>query len=261
MLRVLRSPKHEVDIVVVGKYIRLQSAYESVYEALTHGGISNDCEVHVRRVESEEVEREGAEALLKDADVILVPGGFGIRGTEGKIEAVRYARESGTPYFGLCLGMQCAVIEFARNVCGLRGANSSEFHPHVRHPVIDLMGSQRSVSKKGGTMRLGHFPCVIKKGTKASRAYRRRRVKERHRHRYEFNNRYRRQFEDCGMLFSGVSPDGKLVEIVELADHPWFLAVQFHPEFQSTPLKAHPLFRAFVGAALKRRAERQATVQ
>ncbi len=256
MLKVLRSPKHEVDIVVVGKYIRLQSAYESVYEALTHGGISNDCKVRIRRVESEEVEQAGAEALLKDADGVLVPGGFGIRGTEGKTEAIRYARESGTPYFGLCLGMQCAVIEFARNVCGLRGANSSEFHRHTSHPVIDLMGSQRRVRDKGGTMRLGHYRCVVKRGTKAARAYRRKQVDERHRHRYEFNNKYRKQFEEQGMVFSGLSPNGRLVEIVELADHPWFVAVQFHPEFQSTPLKAHPLFRAFVGAALKRRTER-----
>jgi len=258
MLEVLRNPTHGVDIAVVGKYIRLQSAYESVYEALTHGGIANDCKVQVHRVESEDVEGRGAQVLLEDVDGILVPGGFGIRGTEGKVEAIRYARECGTPYFGLCLGMQCAVIEFARNVCGLRGANSSEFQPDTKHPVIDLMGSQRRVRAKGGTMRLGHYRCVVKKGTKAARAYRRKQVDERHRHRYEFNNRYRKRFEEQGMVFSGLSPNGRLVEIVELADHPWFVAVQFHPEFQSTPLKAHPLFRAFVGAALKRRAERGA---
>ena len=259
MLSVLRQPSHQVDIAVVGKYTRLQSAYESVYEALTHGGIANDCRVRVHRIESEEVEQVGAEALLKDTDGILVPGGFGIRGTEGKIAAIRYARESATPYFGLCLGMQCAVIEFARNVCGLRGANSSEFNPHTRHPVIALMGSQRGVRRKGGTMRLGHYPCAVKAGTRASRAYRRRKVQERHRHRYEFNNRYRQQFEEQGMVFSGLSPDGKLAEIVELAEHPWFVAVQFHPEFQSTPLRAHPLFREFVAAAMKKRAQRTKT--
>jgi CTP synthase len=256
MLEVLRHPQAEVDVAVVGKYIRLQSAYESIYESLTHGGIANRCRVRVHRVESEDVERVGAEALLRDMDGILVPGGFGIRGTEGKVTAITYARTSGTPYFGLCLGMQCAVIEFARNVCGLRGANSSEFNPHTRHPVITLMGQQRRVRRKGGTMRLGQYPCVLGKGTKAAQAYRREEVKERHRHRYEFNNRYREIFARHGMVFSGVCPEGDLVEIVELAEHPWFLAVQFHPEFQSTPLSAHPLFAAFIGAALKRRAER-----
>ena len=256
MLEVLRHPQAEVDVAVVGKYIRLQSAYESVYESLTHGGIANGCRVRVHRVESEDVERVGVEALLRDMDGILVPGGFGIRGTEGKVATITYARTSGTPYFGLCLGMQCAVIEFARNVCGLRGANSSEFNPHTRHPVITLMGQQRRVRRKGGTMRLGQYPCVLQKGTRAARAYRRDEVRERHRHRYEFNNRYREVFARHGMVFSGVCPEGDLVEIVELAEHPWFLAVQFHPEFQSTPLSAHPLFAALVGAALKRRAER-----
>jgi CTP synthase len=257
MLEVLRHPTQEVDVAVVGKYIRLQSAYESVYEALTHGGIANRCRVRVHRVESEDVERVGAEALLRDMDGILVPGGFGIRGTEGKVAAITYARTSGTPYFGLCLGMQCAVIEFARNVCGLRGANSSEFNPHTRHPVIALMGTQRRVRRKGGTMRLGQYPCVLAKGTRAAEAYRREEVRERHRHRYEFNNRYRELFARHGMVFSGICPEGDLVEIVELADHPWFLAVQFHPEFQSTPLSAHPLFAGFIAAALARRAGRK----
>jgi len=257
MLAVLRDPQYEVDIAVVGKYIRLQSAYESVYEALTHGGIGNNCKVRVHRIESEDVEGVGAEALLKDVDGILVPGGFGIRGTEGKVDAIRHARESGTPYLGLCLGMQCAVIEFARDVLGLRGANSSEFNPETRHPVIDLLPTQRGVSDMGGTMRLGHYRCVLAKGTRAASAYHRKEVNERHRHRYEFNIAYRKQFEERGMVFSGLSPDEKLVEIIELAEHPWFVAVQFHPEFQSTPLKPHPLFQCFIEAALKRRLERE----
>ncbi|TAJ24294.1 MAG: CTP synthetase, partial [Nitrospirae bacterium] len=190
---------------------------------------------------------------LRDADGILIPGGFGTRGIEGKIDTIRYARERGIPFFGLCLGMQCAVIELARHVAGLKGANSSEFDSHTPHPVIDLMADQRSVHELGGTMRLGAYPCVIQEGTVAHKAYGVTEVRERHRHRYEFNNAYREQLTSHGLVLSGLSPDGRLVEIVELPDHPWFVATQFHPEFMSRPHRPHPLFSAFVGAALRRK--------
>jgi CTP synthase len=242
-----------VEIAVVGKYITLQDAYKSIYESLTHAGGSNDVKVRVRQIESEEVERIGAEALLAGVDGILVPGGFGDRGIEGKIAAVRYARENGIPFFGICLGMQCAVMEFSRGVCGLDGANSSEFNEQTPHPVIHLMASQRKIYRKGGTMRLGAYPCRLVEGTKAADCYGVTDISERHRHRYEFNNAYRQQMESGGLRFSGLSPDGELVEVVEYPAHPWFVACQFHPEFQSTPMKSHPLFRGFVAGAMKRR--------
>ena len=247
----LRNPAHETEIAVVGKYITLRDAYKSIYEALAHGGIANDCRVNVRMVESQDVETQGAEACLAGVHGVLVPGGFGYRGIEGKVQAVRYARESRIPYFGICLGMQCAVIDFARNVCGFEGANSSEFDEQTPHPVIDLMEAQKSIDGLGGTMRLGCYACELTPGTRARAAYGVSRMEERHRHRYEYNNAYREKMRAKGMIFAGVSPDGHLVEIAEIADHPWFVTVQFHPEFQSKPDKPHPLFRDFVAHALE----------
>ncbi|MDA1044622.1 MAG: CTP synthase [Verrucomicrobia bacterium] len=254
MVNTLISPRHgEIEIAVVGKYIGLQDSYKSIYEALTHGGIANNVGVKVRMVESEDIEDRGALVMLKGVSGVLVPGGFGDRGIEGKIQAIRYARKHGLPFFGICLGMQCAVMEFGRNVCRLPKANSTEFDVRTPHPVIDLIESQRSVKGKGGTMRLGDYPCHLTTGSKARRLYARPDIVERHRHRYEFNNAYRERFESNGMIFSGQSPDGELVEIVELPDHPWFVGCQFHPEFQSTPLNSHRLFRDFVRASLVRR--------
>jgi len=261
MCQVLREPTHETEIAVVGKYIALRDAYKSIYEALTHGGIANDARVTIRMVESEDVETQGAEAALKGVDGILVPGGFGYRGIEGKIQAACYARENRIPYFGICLGMQCAVIEFARNVCGYEGANSSEFDGDTPHPVIDLMETQKRISGMGGTMRLGCYTCRLLPDTHAREAYGADTIEERHRHRYEFNNAYREQMRARGMVFAGVSPDGALVEIVELEGHPWSVAVQFHPEFQSKPDRPHPLFRDFIAAALARRAGQAAAAQ
>lgn len=238
------------EVTVVGKYIELTDAYKSIYEALTHAGIAHNVDVKFRKVSSEAVEKEGVEALLGGSQAILVPGGFGDRGIEGKISAIRYARENSIPFFGICLGMQCACIEFGRNVMGLEGAHSSEFDKDTPHPVIDLMADQNDVTEKGGTMRLGAYPCDLADGTIARKAYGEDLIHERHRHRYEFNNSYRQQFEDAGGVFSGLSPDGNLVEIFELPDHPWFVSCQFHPEFQSRPVSAHPLFRDFVRASL-----------
>ena len=238
------------EVTVVGKYIELTDAYKSIYEALTHAGIAHNVDVKFRKVSSEAVEKEGVEALLGGSQAILVPGGFGDRGIEGKISAIRYARENSIPFFGICLGMQCACIEFGRNIIGLEGAHSSEFDKDTPHPVIDLMADQNDVTEKGGTMRLGAYPCDLAAGTIAKNAYGEDLIHERHRHRYEFNNSYRQQFEDAGGVFSGLSPDGNLVEIFELPDHPWFVSCQFHPEFQSRPVSAHPLFRDFVRASL-----------
>lgn len=251
MVNTLVNPgKGSVDIAVVGKYISLQDSYKSIYEALTHGGIANDIRVNIRMVESEEIEKKGAKALLKGVAGILVPGGFGDRGIEGKIQAVNYARVNRLPFFGICLGMQCAVMEFARNVCGLNGANSSEFDKKTQHPVIDLMAEQKKVTNLGGTMRLGHWDCVLQEGSRAFAAYGVSSIKERHRHRYEFNDAYRDQLTAKGLRVSGVSPQSGLVELIEIEDHPWFVACQFHPEFQSTPLKAHPLFRDFIKSSM-----------
>jgi CTP synthase len=253
MVETLIHPKAgDVEIAVVGKYISLRDSYKSIYEALTHGGAANSAKVKVRMVESEDIEKRGAEALLGGVGGILVPGGFGNRGVEGKIAAGRYAREQKIPYFGICLGMQCSVMEFARNVCGLEGANSTEFNRQTPHPVIDLMETQRTVQMMGGTMRLGSYPCRLVEGSLARKAYGVEMMSERHRHRYEFNNRYRAAVEGAGMVISGQSPDGSLVEVIELRDHPWYVACQFHPEFKSTALRAHPLFRDFVAAALVR---------
>jgi CTP synthase len=244
-------PQHEVRIAIVGKYMRHRDAYKSVYEALDHAGIANRTRVLIEAVEAEEVGSRGAEAVLGGVDGILVPGGFGMRGIEGKIEAVRYARTQSIPYFGICLGMECAVVEFGRDVLGLEDANSTEFDPTTGHPVIWLMEDQQAVRERGGTMRLGAWPCALAPDSLARQAYGLERVDERHRHRYEFNNAYRSVFEDQGFIATGTSPDGSIVEIMELVDHPWFLAVQFHPEFKSKPTKAHPLFREFVAAALQ----------
>ncbi|MEY4488222.1 MAG: synthetase, partial [Verrucomicrobiota bacterium] len=253
LARRINNPAHTVRIGVVGKYIELQDAYKSVYESVTHAGIANNAKVEVVRVDAEDLEKRGGIALLKGLDGILVPGGFGDRGTEGKIIAARYARENKVPYYGLCLGLQIAVIEFARNVLKLRGANSTEFDAASPHPVINMMEEQKKIIDKGATMRLGSYECALTPGSKAARAYKAESIRERHRHRYEVNNAYVGQLQRGGLTVSGINPRRNLVEIVELKDHPFYLAVQFHPEFQSKPLHAHPLFTAFVAAALKNR--------
>ncbi|QEK13257.1 CTP synthase [Crassaminicella thermophila] len=246
-----KNLKHRVKIALVGKYVELHDAYLSVAEALKHAGIANDAKVEIDWIHSEDVTLENVEDYLKDVDGILVPGGFGDRGIEGKITAIKYARENKVPFLGICLGMQLAVIEFARNVVGLKGAHSSELDPETPYPVIDLMPDQKDVEDMGGTMRLGVYPCKIYEGTKAEKAYVEDLVYERHRHRYEFNNQFREELTNKGLVISGISPDERLVEIVEVPDHPWFVAGQFHPEFKSRPTKAHPLFRDFVKASLE----------
>ncbi len=252
LLHKLRNPEHEISIAVVGKYAEHRDAYKSIYEALDHAGIAQQASVRVQRIQSESIEQEGAERLLSAYDGLLVPGGFGERGIQGKVEAIRFARQRRIPFFGICLGMQCAVIEFARNAISLEGAHSTEFDKETPHPVICLLDEQRAITEKGGTMRLGGQPCVLAADSKSAACYGRQEIRERHRHRYEFNNAYRSQFAEHGMQVVGTSPDGALVEIVEIADHPWFVAVQFHPEFQSKPTAAHPLFSGFVAAAVKR---------
>jgi len=251
IVRRLLNPRHEVTIGVVGKYIELQDAYKSVYESVTHAGIANNCKVNIRRIDAEELERKNGLAALRGLDGILVPGGFGDRGTEGKIAAARYARERGVPYYGLCLGLQIAVIEFARNVLKLRGANSTEFEPKAPHPVINMMEEQKQIIDKGATMRLGSYECALTPGTLARRAYGVGSVRERHRHRYEVNNAYVGQLQRAGMVVSGINPRRNLVEVIELRGHPWFVGTQAHPEFQSKPNQAHPLFAAFIKAALR----------
>ncbi|HEX8947473.1 MAG TPA: CTP synthase [Dissulfurispiraceae bacterium] len=257
----IKAPKLETTIAIVGKYVGLKDAYKSLYEALIHGGIANNAKVNLLWVDSEEIEKKGVEDFMQEVDGILVPGGFGTRGIEGKIEAIRYAREKRVPYFGICLGMQTAVIEFGRNVCNLR-ANSTEFDVSSKDPVIYLMEKwynhrsgkveERSAdSQMGGTMRLGAYPCVLKEGSRAHKAYGEANISERHRHRYEFNNKYRESLCGNGMEISGTSPDGELVEIVELKHHPWFVGCQFHPEFKSKPIKPHPLFKGFIEASIK----------
>ncbi len=245
------NPRHRVKIAVVGKYIELRDAYKSIYESLTHAGASHNCAIEVVNVDAEDIEKDGPNRHLRQVDAILVPGGFGNRGTEGKIAAASYARRTKKPYLGLCLGLQIAVIEFARNVAGLKGANSTEFDKKTPHPVISLLEEQKHVQHKGASMRLGAWPCRLIKGTKAAALYRQSLISERHRHRFEFNNTYREPFEKLGLIFSGVSPKTNLVEMVEISDHPWFIGCQFHPEFQSKPNFPHPLFRGFIGAALK----------
>lgn len=250
---VLKNPKASVRIAVVGKYMSLKESYKSLLEALVHGGIANEVQVDLECIEAEKIEQEGVDAVLVQVDGLLIPGGFGDRGSEGKIAAIRYAREHQIPFFGICLGMQMAVVEFARNVCGLDGANSSEFDLQTAHPVIHLMEEQKSIDTKGGTMRLGNYPCVLQNGTLAARLYGREKISERHRHRYEFNNTYRAEFGAKGMVLSGLSPDSNLVEIIELKNQPWFLGCQFHPEFKSRPMDCHPLFRGFIQAAVEKR--------
>jgi CTP synthase len=257
LLQRIKNPAHEVSIAVVGKYIKHRDAYKSVYEALDHAGIALSTRVLVRRVEAEELERDGADRVLSGVDGVLVPGGFGYRGIPGKIEAVRYARSQDVPFFGICLGLQCAVIEFARNVIGLEDANTTEIDPDCRHPVVCMLDEQYDITNLGGTMRLGAYPCVLAEGSRAQQAYGSTLIQERHRHRYEFNNQYRAQFGEHGMVFSGTSPDGQLVEVIELPGHPWYVAVQCHPEFKSKPTKAHPLFEGFVKASLARREQKK----
>lgn len=257
ILHRLRNPKHEISIAVVGKYAEHKDAYKSIYESLDHAGIHHSAQIRIGRIQSEDIESEGAERLLQGYDGILVPGGFGERGIDGKLQTIRYAREKGIPFFGICLGMQCAVIEFGRNVIGLQDAHSTEFNKNSPHPVICLLNEQREITHMGGTMRLGNQQAVLSEGSKARQAYGKPEIGERHRHRYEFNNQYRQQFVANGMQFTGTSPDGSLVEIVELPDHPFFLAVQFHPEFKSKPTKSHPLFAGFVEAAIHRHQRRQ----
>jgi CTP synthase len=249
IIRKLIAPQHRVRIGVVGKYIELNDAYKSVYEAIIHGGVANDCGVEIHKVDAEDIEREGPEKILKGLGGILVPGGFGERGIEGKITAAKYARENNIPYLGLCLGMQIATIEFARNVLKLEKAHSTEFDINSPHPVIAMLDGQTKVTKKGGTMRLGAQACQLVVGTKAAQLYGAFVIKERHRHRYEFNNAYRDRFEKEGFIISGSTPEGKLVEIIELDKHPFYVACQFHPEFQSKPHQPHPLFRGFIAAA------------
>ncbi|MCG6551751.1 MAG: CTP synthase [Candidatus Magnetominusculus sp. LBB02] len=264
VVRRIKEPVSKAVIAMVGKYVDYQDAYKSLVDALIHGGIANDAEVVLQWVDAEEIERVGPERLLCEVDGILVPGGFGNRGIEGKIATARYAREKKVPYFGICLGMQCAVIEFARNVCSLTAANSSEFDEGTAHAVIYLMEQwydfrkghvekRNSESAKGGTMRLGAYPCKLTPQTRAHAAYGRDEISERHRHRYEFNNKYRDLLQSKGLVISGLSPDGELVEITELSEHPWFLGCQFHPEFTSKPTEPHPLFRAFIEAAIRQR--------
>jgi len=251
MLDDIKRTKDSVEIAIVGKYIELHDAYKSIYEALSHSGIANHCKVVLRKVRAEDLTASpnGLE-LLDGAHGLLVPGGFGDRGVEGKIQAIRWARERGVPFFGICLGMQCAVIEYARNVLGLDGAHTLEHSQHTKHPVINIMADQASASDKGGTMRLGAFRCAIEPHSLAHRLYGATMISERHRHRYEFNNDYRDLFKSSKMRLSGVNPERDLVEIVELEGHPFFVGVQFHPEFKSTPLAPQPIFKGFVAAAL-----------
>jgi CTP synthase len=244
--------RRSVTIGMVGKYVDLRDSYLSLNEALTHGGIAAGCRVEIKHIDSEVLEKDGARAHLEGVDGVLVPGGFGDRGIEGKIMAAQYARENRIPYFGICLGMQLAVVEFARNVLGHRSANSTEFYEQCPAPVIHLLPEQHGVTDKGATMRLGAYPCVLRPDTLARKAYGVDQISERHRHRYEFNREYSEAFEAAGMRLSGTSPDGRLVEIVEIVDHPWYLGCQFHPEFKSRPTAAHPLFSRFIGACLER---------
>ncbi len=247
----IKKPEHKVKIAFVGKYINHQDAYKSVYESLCHAGIANHCKVNIKKIDSETVTPDNVAEILSDVTGLLIPGGFGDRGIEGKIEAIHHARENNIPFLGLCLGMQLACIEFARNVCGLKHADSTEFNKKTKHPVISLLEEQKHVKVMGASMRLGAYPCLLKKSTLSYKAYGNSAIYERHRHRYEFNNQYKKTMEEKGFIFSGTSPDHSLVEMIEIKKHPWFVAVQFHPEFKSKPDNAHPLFRDFIGAALK----------
>lgn len=269
LVRKIKNPKHQVTIGITGKYVDLTESYKSLHEALIHGGIANDAKVTLQYISADGLEDGTELEKLDNCDGILVPGGFGSRGMEGKIQAVTYARERKIPFFGICLGMQLAVVEFARNIAKIEGAHSVEFNLTTPHPVIYLMTEwfdfrtgkiekRDQDSDMGGTLRLGAYPCILKPGTFAAAAYGQEEISERHRHRYEFNNAYRQQLEEAGLIVSGTSPDGTLVEMVELADHPWFLGCQFHPEFQSKPMQPHPLFRAFIKAAITHKKENKA---
>ena len=248
---VLKNPaKGKVKVAMVGKYVGLTESYKSLSEALTHGGLANDCHVEIEYIDADQLEKGESLSKLSEVDAVLVPGGFGKRGTEGKIEAVKYARENGIPFLGICLGLQMAVVEFARNVAGIKDAASAEFDPESASPVIDLMEAQRKVSSMGATMRLGAYPCKLTEGSRSSAIYGASEISERHRHRWEVNNEYREKLSAKGLELSGLSPDGNLVEIVEIPGHFWFVAVQFHPEFTSRPLEPHPLFSSYIAAAL-----------
>jgi CTP synthase len=248
-LRKFKNPSMEVNIALVGKYVELKDAYKSISESFIHAGTANDCNVNVKMVHSEKVDEFGAEKYLKGMDGILVAPGFGSRGIEGKVEAIRYARENKIPFLGICLGMQCAVIEFSRNVLGYDKAHSTEFNTKAPYPVIDMMEDQKKISGLGGTMRLGAYPCTITEGTKAFETYHETEISERHRHRYEFNNKYSADFKKAGMCLSGINTKDDLVEIIELKNHPWFMGVQFHPEYKSRVAEPHPVFVSFVNAA------------
>lgn len=253
MVKKIKTIKNNVKIALVGKYVELHDAYISVVEALNHGGYSNDTNVEIKWINAEDIENGDINEILSDVDGVLVPGGFGDRGIEGKIAAIKWARENKKPFLGICLGMQCAVIEYARNVLGYEDANSSEINPNTKYPVIDIMSDQKDIENLGGTMRLGQYPCKLDDDSKSYDLYKNNFISERHRHRYEFNNEYREQISQVGMKIAGTSPDGRLVEIVEVEDHPWFVAVQFHPELKSRPNRPHPLFVGFIGAALKQK--------
>jgi CTP synthase len=246
----VKSLQEEVTIGIVGKYVDLHESYKSLNEALFAGGVRNNTQVNLKFIDSEMIEKHGIRTEFSDIDGILVPGGFGSRGIEGKIEAVRHARENLVPFFGICLGMQMAVVEFARHVCGMDGANSTEFDSRTPYPVIDLMDAQRSVTDKGGTMRLGAYECALPPGSLCYKIYGKPVISERHRHRYEFNSKYREMLEEKGLKAGGLSPDGKLVELVEYAAHPWFIGCQFHPEFKSRPMDPHPLFASYIEACV-----------
>ncbi len=251
MLEVVRSPKHTIEIAVAGKYIELHDAYKSIYESLSHAGIANHAKIVLRKVSAERIATEGPDELLAGVDGILVPGGFGERGFEGKIASIRYARTKKIPFFGICYGMQAAVVEYARNVCGITDATTTEYDPTAKNPVIALMEEQKRVNDKGGTMRLGAFDCSLAEGTRSLKAYGTKDIRERHRHRFELNNAFRTRLQEAGLVMAGTNPQLDLVEIVEVKDHPWFVGVQFHPEFKTAPLKPHPLFRDFIAAAVQ----------
>jgi len=253
MLQRVKSSTHHVKIGLVGKYVKLHDAYLSVAEALRHAGYENSAIVEIDWIDSEQIDAKNVESKLAGLDGIVLPGGFGVRGVEGMIQTAKYAREHNIPYLGLCLGMQIAVIEYARNIAGLFGANSGEFDENSPHKVIDFMPDQYASIQKGGTMRLGSYPCKVMAGTLLEKCYAQPLIHERHRHRYEFNNDYREKLSDCGMVLSGTSPDGRIIETIELKDHPFYIGVQFHPEFKSRPNRAHPLFKGFIAASLKTR--------
>jgi CTP synthase len=256
LLQIVKNPEHTVEIAVAGKYIELHDAYKSIYESLSHAGIANHCKVKIRKVSAEQVANEGPDKLLAGVDGILVPGGFGERGFEGKIASIRYARKHEIPFFGICYGMQAAVVEYARSELGITDATTTEYDANAASPLIALMEEQKRTNDKGGTMRLGAFDCAVKEGTHSHRAYGSTAISERHRHRFELNNAYRRQLEQAGLVMAGVNPKLDLVEIVEIPDHPWFVGVQYHPEFKTRPLQPHPLFRDFVAAAIERQSKK-----